>query len=463
MSAIITDQFRRATAQFLAANITGGTQDYFIGIGKSDAWIDDALPPAPLTNIISRTEALRNLATLVRVSPNMVSLVVPNIRFRSGFRYKQYDPSDAANFYATTVGVTTTLPSYVVTSSAIYICLRQGPGTVAYSPTEVTYSPVSSADGYVWVKVAEINDSSTFNTDQFTAVVNPVGAVNTSATEGMVYGFKILSPGTAFNSVTPPIVKLVGKNSTDVNLEISINSGTGAVTAIDFPTGTISGLTFPTGYTQASVQLSGSYPGSGLAVVPLIAPAAGFGDIPINDLPTWFVGVGANVATDMSGDAYYIPYRQISLVREPMISLLENPSDGVDSVDALKFFVVPAGSTVAAAAGSIITQVDPDTGTAAKAFYDSFKLVTLDDGVTLQGRVYYHQNFSPRVNFKDFDAAGSIAITNVGGVGSTTYAYSALVNSEYIQDSGEVLFLENRSPISRNSLQTEEIKLIIQF
>lgn len=461
MSAIITDQFRRGMAQFLVADIATGSQDYFIGIGKSDAWLDDATPPAPLTNIISRTEALRNLATLVKVAPNKVSLVVPNIRFRPGFAYKQYDPSDATNFYATTVGSSTILPSYVVTNSAIYICLRKGPGTVLYSPTEVTFAPVSSGDGYTWVKVAQVDVTSPFNTDQFTAVVNPLAAIDTSPTEGMVYGFKIISPGQLFNLSTPPSVKLVGKAGADVNLVITIGAG-GTVTGVDFPPGTISSLSFPKGYSQASVELSGTFPGSGLVVVPLIAPTAGFGDAPVDDLPSWFVGVGANVATDMSGDAYYIPYRQISLIREPTISLIENPSDNGDSLDALKFFVVPAGSVVSYVPGSIITQQSPSAGLPAKAFYDSFRAVTLSNS-TIEGRIYYHQNFSPNINFKDFDATGSIAIANLGGGGSATYAYSARKAAEYIQDSGDVLFLENRSPISRNSLQTEEIKLIIQF
>ena len=42
MAAIITDDFRRNAAQVLVNDITGGTNNYFVGIGKSDAYDNDA-------------------------------------------------------------------------------------------------------------------------------------------------------------------------------------------------------------------------------------------------------------------------------------------------------------------------------------------------------------------------------------------------------------------------------------
>jgi hypothetical protein len=38
-----------------------------------------------------------------------------------------------------------------------------------------------------------------------------------------------------------------------------------------------------------------------------------------------------------------------------------------------------------------------------------------------------------------------------------------LKQGEYKQDAGDVLFVDNRAPIKRNSQQTEEVRLIIQF
>ena len=49
--------------------------------------------------------------------------------------------------------------------------------------------------------------------------------------------------------------------------------------------------------------------------------------------------------------------------------------------------------------------------------------------------------------------------TDVNGV-SITSGYS---NPELAADSGDILYVENRSPITRASDQTENIKLIIEF
>ena len=48
------------------------------------------------------------------------------------------------------------------------------------------------------------------------------------------------------------------------------------------------------------------------------------------------------------------------------------------------------------------------------------------------------------------------------GAGLTTES-TAVINPEVDRASGEVLFYENRAPISRTTTQIEDIKLILEF
>ena len=49
------------------------------------------------------------------------------------------------------------------------------------------------------------------------------------------------------------------------------------------------------------------------------------------------------------------------------------------------------------------------------------------------------------------------------GVGSTLTFTSGYANPELEADSGHILYVENRRPISRASDQTEDIKIVVEF
>ena len=57
--------------------------------------------------------------------------------------------------------------------------------------------------------------------------------------------------------------------------------------------------------------------------------------------------------------------------------------------------------------------------------------------------------------------APTLAVTLTGG-NSITFT-DGYANSELDPDSGNVIYIENRKPISRASDQTEDIKLIVEF
>jgi hypothetical protein len=245
----------------------------------------------------------------------------------------------------------------------------------------------------------------------------------------------------------------------------------GVITSVSFNVSTLS--TLKVGFVNASVVIidTGTIPGTGASVIPNVAPIEGFGVGILNNLPTWFLGLAADFENNLSGDsglntigdAQYLSYRQVSLIKNPVLDevILDGEGNVVDdkaSADALQYLTIPGNiSTIEATTGDIITQSIAGT-VQPKAFFDSY-VYNSSSGT---GRLYFHQNDSDRVNYRKFvvTPTASIYINNVTG---TTYAFNALNDSEYHRNTGEVLFLENRKAISRNSNQTEEIKLVIQL
>jgi hypothetical protein len=77
-------------------------------------------------------------------------------------------------------------------------------------------------------------------------------------------------------------------------------------------------------------------------------------------------------------------------------------------------------------------------------------------------RLYYYQN--RKTGFKSFDTSGeAINGTLPTGGNSSTVTSNSLQNSEFVEGSGQLVFLENRAPISRTASQIEDIKCIIEF
>lgn len=64
--------------------------------------------------------------------------------------------------------------------------------------------------------------------------------------------------------------------------------------------------------------------------------------------------------------------------------------------------------------------------------------------------------------FQDYASPDSDGVV-VGSNSEATFTITAKYNGELVKDSGEVLYIENLSPISRSNTQSETVKLILEF
>lgn len=261
-----------------------------------------------------------------------------------------------------------------------------------------------------------------------------------------------------------------------------------------------------------SPSLQGDFDAAGFSkaeIIPLIAPADGFGHSPLKDLPSYYAGISSNFegpvgdnaeAGTQAGDPQFVAealvdvkFREVSLLRDGNDDMVFKDSSGDDKEDdspypdssfnpeqalnCLRYFQVTSSDSniqsAAAAAnsfnGAYIQQVGSDTQKA-RAFLDQVSIYEsldpADGGDGIQGgfRVYFHQNSSRLINEKIFTANGDITLHQPNGTqigGALTYA--SIRDGEYVPNTGEVLFVDKKKPITRNEQQTEEVRLIIQF
>jgi len=225
MAAIITENFRRNNAALFLNDITSSppVSEYYLGIGKQDAWaVDEAITPVPVP-IGSRAdelEVLSNLTTLVALNSleGAVGRVIPTVTWRTAVSYKAYSSYDSSRFYPTG----TVQPCYVTIQGNIFMCLKAGSGNSTIAPSVQSpnkYAPfqlfdgAGNSDGYVWVLIQEAAVTPIIRTNTFTDVSNTalagdpitIGtAAYASKTQcgGLVSGFTVVNGGSGYVSGT---------------------------------------------------------------------------------------------------------------------------------------------------------------------------------------------------------------------------------------------------------------------
>jgi hypothetical protein len=516
MAAIITDNFRRSSTTFLLNDIkdqnggaddssNSGSYEYFIGIGKSDAWENDAAglsethqnfsTPLPTGTVIESKEVIDNLVGALAIDPSNAYHVIPRVNWAANRRYKRWNENDPTMFDVTTDGANTYYPCYAIAGAAgaekIYICLDnnsnvQYTANGRYIPALSVQQPTGNSspgespelegprdakltdDGYIWAYVADLNIASEFNTDQFVSISETATGTATDATNstgGMVYGFEIVDAGAGIDGDFKLVLNDNDGTANVLDLTVTLTGGvitgvtmTGGTTPSYFKSNTL-------GSVRASVVPSSGTTATTFPIIrPLVAPINGFGHTPTSDLPSFYAGLAVNYNGNVGGELpTSVSYRQISLLRNPTRFDDDAPSPTGDGVyadaevyNSLRRFQFASSLPSGIQSGNIIVDASSAglTTAPAKAFVDY-----VDE---TNKYVYFHQNESSSINQQEFTTANGTS-SKISINGGTALTYNAITNPEYTPYSGEVYFLENRKPIQRAASQEEEIKLVIQF
>jgi len=498
MSAIITEKFRQHNAtQFFESFTEASASTYYLFVGKATAYTSgttggsDSSPPTP-SDSPSDTEfyAWDSMLAAKNVTSSDVSFSIPRRNWVNGTTYDMYDDTVSSSSTATS-GASNLYDStfYFMTSDyRVYKVLDNNGGT-AYSGAEPTStsSSIFELGGYVlkYMYAITTSEAAKYLTSDFIPVSDD-STISAAAVDGKIESLKITAGSSYTNGTYYAAVYGDGTSagtSSGAIVRITVSGGTiqsfgltaGSDTTIHaggagYTFGTVnlaSGFTFSdTGLSSAS-----AIGGSGGVIEVVISPKNGHGNSAIVELGGHFV-MTATTLTQAENDDITTAndFRQVGLVVD---ATNFGTSTVASATTRRQTFVVKASSVsgvfevdekiTQATTGAVGKVVEFDSTNSLlyfqqERFGDFGTNNTTGDHSVFEGAnvitgATSSATFTPSTSSETITLANNNTITTVSGY----------VNPELQPDSGNIVYLENRKPIQRDSDQTEDIKLIIEF
>ena len=462
MAAIITDKLKNLVVDLIKANDSDASNKYYAAIGRSEAWNDSDVSPTPLRTKSEENDFRNSMQSMKLIAD--VSLVIPRYNWSTGTFYSAYDD--------TQVGQPTNAYYVVNANQQVYMVLRasvSATGTAVASTVEptgnTTGTPFKTSDGYVWKFMYSISatDANKFQSANFIPVKSiPFTNVNSSVAEveqkavqdaavhGQIIGYGIESAGAGYSSA--PTLTVQGNGS---NAAATATISGGQVVKVEVADSSDASLkiaSFGSGYDYANVEVSGGSPTKPVKVRPILANSGGLGHDATIDFKASAIMFNAKPSgTETLDFVIGQDFRQVGLLKNPQTDSAGHGGNGVSTaftsstgraLKALNF------SAVNTAFGEDKTILGATSG--AKAFIDK------DSG----NSVFYHQN--DNTGFKSFQAGETVSETDGTGEGVLDSAGAFETTFEVNPHTGELLYIDNRSAVTRSADQTEDIKIVIQ-
>ena len=437
MTGLVTTEFRVTNAKQYIEMFNESEDNIFFFLAKNTPWtdsetgaVDENNPPNPVESKYDLRDVWSEMIALKKLIPSDVSLGLHRYDWTVGTKYDQYDDRDGFIHFK---------KWYVMNSqNQVFCCLNNGRvlsgGT--YEPAASTFEPFFDGnnptvtvfnipDGYVWKYMFTVpfGDFLKFTTPTWMPCLS---WEDPSKASTGIYSIVMTNFGLGYDQAQTT-VDIVGDGSGATATAVVVG---GQITKIN--------ITNPgQGYTYASVVVGG--PNTTEASARAICfNRNGIGGRPAYDLGAYFV---INSVTLAYGEGGLIPtfneYRQFGLIRNPILT------DGATT-----------------ASGSIYNMIyrvkvsTPD-------LFGPDEVVSVNGGTAM---VIHYETPWP----DQYLTLGSVTTSiNVGDtITSGTKSASVLEVldvPDLLYGSGDVLYLENASPIYRNSNQQEQFVLVNEW
>jgi len=486
MPAIITDRFRiHNSEQFQEAFSETSGNTMYLGIGRPQAFAtstradgrtnnegSDTAPVTPADNLNAQHFPYDDLLACKKIAASDVTFAIPRRNWITGTTYDIYRHDYGDRITGTTTaqtansGVSNLHDStfYVLTAARnVYKCLDNDGNTAStVEPTGTSTSVLTTADGYKWKYMYTLTASqqSNFLSTDFMAVATD-STVSSAAVAGAIDIIKIKTAGSG------------GTNGTHTNIDIR-GDGTGGKCSVTVAGNVVTAVTVTTagtGYTfgtvsNAQIVAAGATSLSGAELDVIIPPQVGHGKNAIEELGGFYVMMNTSLEGTESGNSKDFSvandFRKITLVRDPQSGGSAASATTLRATKAINLTSVSGTFTVdeeinQASTGAVGKVVEWDS-TNSILYYIQTR--HNDEGVDANGNQTAFSGTNA-VTGQSSSATGTpTTSTSTINSQSFTSGYSA---SEIDADSGDILYIENRAPITRAADQTENIKLVIEF
>jgi hypothetical protein len=527
MASIVTDQFRLFNADNFVNSVENSSNSYYVftalpnptgttitgssvGFGRSSTWDQTTPNPIDCNDYMNAYHDPMMFGQSINASN--IRRIVRRVDWASGSRYEMYrhdysilNPSPVTQSYRLYDA-----NYYVMNSNYnVYICINNGSsginttGNISLDqPTFTDLEPSAagtSGDGYVWKYLFTVSPSDIIKFDSLQYITVPdnwssstdaqITAIrtngNSTLNNNQIKTVYIANGGSGYTNVTGQSVNILG-------------DGSGATALVDVVGGSVTKVTITSGgsgYTYGIVDLGAIAPNplnpaNAAELIPIIPPSLGHGYDIYKELGTDKVLVYSRFDDSTKDYPIDTKYAQVGIIKNPTSfgSTAVFTNNSFSSLYAIK---VQNGYVGTLNVGDIISQSISGVGTAygyvasfdtqtnvIKYFKDRslyFNPLTANQsdysGVSVSGEVLNFQSTStPVVTTGGF--SGSIDLTFSGITTNPTgnniinlsiTFNSGLANPDINKSSGDIIYIDNRPTISRNSRQKEDVKIILEF
>jgi len=486
MPAIITNKFRLHNASNFVESFSESSPNiYYLAIGRPQAFATstggdsrtqfegtDASPLTPTDSVSDEFYFFDDVIAAKRITTSDVSRVIPRRNWTTGTTYDiyrhdygQYVKGSSSTTISANSGATSLADAtfYVLSSdNNVYKCLgNNGNSASTVEPTGTSTSILTTGDSYKWKYMYTLtaSEQTNFLSTDFMHVSTD-STVAAAAVDGAIDTILIKTAGSGGSNGTHTGVAIRGDGSSGV---CSVTVAGGAVTAV---TVTTAGTGYTFAYVRnADIVAAGATSLSGAELDVIIPPKGGHGKDAVEELGGHYVMMNTDFTGDESSNSGDFTvandFRRVGLLLDPTTGGSAASATTLRGTKAVKLSGTPGSFQV----DEEINQAS--TGAVGKVVeYDSTNKILYyvqtrfnDEGVDSNG------------NLTAFSGANAITgqTSSAAGTPDTStqtvdnIAFSSGYNSGEIDADTDVLYQENRSPITRASDQTENIKLIVEF
>lgn len=519
MPAIITDNLRiRNCSNFINdVGSTSGNYYTFIGLSNYEKYFSDwnSNTPDPVDNFNYLQEYEYSILGVKKITSSDLIRVIPKIQWTSGLKYDMYR-HDYSRYNLTPITNSTRLYDsryYVMNKDyKVYICINNGAspsnnnkGVISVNePVHTSTSPVTENDGYIWKYLYTISpsDALKFDSTNYISVPNDwetspdaeISRIRDSSIDGKIETILV-------EDSQPYLIPSTSNVINDIDI---IGDGFGGKASVTFddqgkPINVVvtnGGF----GYTFATLDLDS-------IVSPLlnksifnviIPPPGGHGKNIYTELGTTRVLVYSRIENSISEPDFIEgnQFARVGIVRN--IYRYDNNTLFTDTTGSGTYGIIVDGpvsdpedyvitQNTTNSFGSLVSKLTVNSNTVIKYTkpkdfyvdtYSSGNIVRTSDRHLTGG-----SGLSPSstYNYSSFAPGNVVIKENVNDVGGNTYTISnisgsqignvflgqnftsGLSNPDINIKSGEIVYVDNRASVSRQSQQREDIKIIIEF
>ena len=485
MAAIITNKFRINNAeQFVESFSEASPTTYYLFIGRSHSWASDvdaqgntiaegtdASPPTPNDDVASEFYNYDDMLGAKLIASTDVTHCIPRRNWTTGTTYDKYEHNISASNAAAS-GATNLFDSSFVVMNSVYAVYKvidnDGATASTVEPTSTSNSIFTTSDNYKWKYMYSLTSAETLNFMSTDFIhVSTDSTVSAAAVDGALDTIEIVAGGSSYNTSSGTTITAIPIRGDGASGIASVVISSGAVV-------TASVTTAGTGYTYAYIRnadiiaaTNAGGAGSGANLNVIIPPKGGHGANAVKELGGFYVMMNKSlVGIEGTSDIGVTnDFRRIGLLKDPT-------NFGTTTVASASTRRQLFAAVFSSVSGTFVADEEinqASTGAVGKVIeYDATNKLLYwyqtrfpDVGTASTGMLVAFSGANAITGQTSSAAATPLVAssTDVNGV-SITSGYST---PELAADSGDIIYVEERSPITRASDQTENIKLIIEF